>query len=79
MKNESSLMNKAFKNYRWVTTGIMLLGILIFVTVAYLMTESVGKVVILTQGAEAVVVAVAVVGRVPVEVRENLRPKFRTL
>ena len=48
MKNKSSLMNKAFKNYRWVTTGIMLLGILIFVTVAYLMTESVGKVVILT-------------------------------
>lgn len=48
MKEESGLMSKAFKNYRWVTVGIMILGILIFATVAYLMTKSIGKVVILT-------------------------------
>lgn len=48
MKKESDLMKKAFKNYKWVTTGIMSLGILIFVIVAFLMTKSIGKVVILT-------------------------------
>ncbi len=48
MEKENSLMNKAFKNYKWVTASIMSLGILIFVIVAFLMTKSVGKVVVLT-------------------------------
>ena len=48
MEKENSLMNRAFKNYRWVTAGIMALGMLIFVIVAYLMTQSIGKVIVLT-------------------------------
>ena len=48
MKEDNSLMNKAFKNYRWVTIGSMLIGILIFSTVAYLMTHSIVKVIVLT-------------------------------
>lgn len=48
MKKEDSLMDKAFKNYKWVTAGVMSLGILIFIIVAYLMTRSIGKVIILT-------------------------------
>ena len=48
MEKENGLMNRAFKNYRWVTAGIMSLGMLIFVIVAYLMTQSIGKVIVLT-------------------------------
>lgn len=48
MKKENGLMSKAFKNYRWVTAGIMSLGMLIFVIVAYLMTQNIGKVIVLT-------------------------------
>lgn len=48
MEKENGLMSRAFKNYRWVTAGIMSLGVLIFVIVTYLMTQSIGKVIVLT-------------------------------